>query len=178
MQIARNSESTLLTTRAAAVVFLIFCASNVCASVKVAVASSQQTNGVMYSYTISNLGTDRIVALHIGFDYLHGVPELRTAPVGWTPDNGIPNSSVSSPVGWSATIVTLEESDAFDLEWISDASGAFDIAAHTTVAGFAIRISSPSAEYLNAKYDVVLGSGEHLYGQVEPSNGRRRAVAH
>jgi len=164
--------------RAVVAAFFIFCAATVSASVKVTVTSSQQANGVVYTYSVSNSGTDRIVAFHVGFDYLHGVPELRTAPVGWTPNDGIPSSSVSSPAGWSATIVTLEESDAFDLEWTSDGSGAFDIAAHTTVSGFTIRVPSTTSEYLKASYDVVLGSGEHLYGQVEPANGRRRAVVH
>jgi hypothetical protein len=149
------------------------------AAVKITVSEVQQPGGVVYTYSVANSNdNDRVVAVRIGFDYLHGVAELRTPPAGSTPDNDLPSGSVSSPRGWSPMIVATEESEVFDLEWTSDSSGAFDISPHVTLTGFAVRTPSTTPEYASADFDVILGSGAHVYGRVEPDKGKRRIAGH
>lgn len=160
------------------VLLLMALAGSAIADTRVTMTQARDANGVKYTYAVISGSSERIVAVHIGFDYLHGVPELQVPPTGWTIDSGIANGTIASPGGWTPAVVTTEESPLLDIEWTSDSSGAFDIAPLASLSGFAVRVPAPSDEYASASFDVVLGSGAHVYGRVEPASGKRRAVSH
>ncbi len=137
-------------------------------SVHVKVFESTGATGTTYFYRVVN-GADRpIVAVRIGFDYLHGEAQLQTLPVGWTFEQGVPASSTTSPQGWTARLVTTEESALVDMEWSSDGGSQFDIAAGATASGFSVRLPQASPAYRTANFDVILGDSTHQYGLLEP----------
>jgi hypothetical protein len=138
------------------------------------------TNGDVstYTYTVHNDTSRRIVSVRIGLDYLHGVAELQTAPVGWDPETGLAPNSASAPEGWTPTLVTEEESEFFNLEWDSSADSDFDIKPGATVSGFSVRVPKAATEYRFPQFDIVLEDATHVYGQVQLPADKRRVVRH
>ena len=140
------------------------------AAVSVKVFQSSESGGTRYSYRIVNGSDQPIVGVKIGFDYLHGEPELLATPAGWSLADGIPPSSVTAPAGWVPRLVTTEETDYVDLEWTSDNGASFDIAPGATATGFSILLASPSTAYRNSHFDVVFGNSTHEYGVLQIDN--------
>jgi hypothetical protein len=60
------------------------------------------------------------VAVIVGRDYYHGTSDLVTPATGWTFESGLPTSSVVSPAGWHAAVITTEESRNTEIEWRND----------------------------------------------------------
>jgi hypothetical protein len=146
--------------------------------VRIVVRTTDAGGLTTYNYTVINPTSQRIVALRIGLDYLHGVAELRTPPIGWTLERGLTSSSVTSPAGWTASLITEEESEYFNLEWTSSTDASFDIAPGATTGGFVVQVPSAATEYRLPQFDVVFGNATHAYGRVQPANGKPRAVRH
>lgn len=140
------------------------------AAVSVKVYQASEGGGVRYSYRVINDSEQPIVGVKIGFDYLHGEPELVATPRGWTLADGIPASSVASPPGWVPRIVTMEESDYVNLEWTSDDGAQYDIAPGATKTGFLVLLDSASSAYANAHFDVVFGDSTHEYATLVADN--------
>ncbi len=154
--------------RSFAVLAVLFCAfSALAAPVRVKVFESADANGATYSYRVENTTTQPIVAVRIGFDYLHGEAQLHALPTGWTAEQGVPASSTTSPQGWTARLVTTEESNVVDMEWSSDQGSQFDIAPGATGTGFGVRLPQVAAEYRATDFDVILGDSTHVYGAME-----------
>ena len=161
---------------AAALGILMF-ATPLAAAVDITVRSTQSGTATTYAYSVHNATTQRIVSVRIGLDYLHGVGELRTPPVGWTPEGGLAASSTTSPQGWTPALVGEEESEYFNLEWNSREDGSTDIAPGATVT-FTVRAPTSATKYDAPQFDVVFGDVSHAYGLVQSAETRRRAVRH
>lgn len=137
------------------------------AAVTVKVFESTEGGSTIYYYRVVNDSAQPVVGLRIGFDYIHGEPQLRAEPLGWTLDSGLAPSSATSPQGWAARLVTTEESEFVDMEWSSDAGPQWDVAPGTTKTGFSVKLAAPSSEYRTSKFDVILGDSTHEFGQLQ-----------
>lgn len=147
------------------------------ADVEVTVSEIREVGGVRYSYRIDNHSARSVVALRIGFDYLHGVPELEQQPLGWNVIDGLPANSATSPTGWTVAVVSMEENPFIDIQWEASGGSQFDVRAGTNVGGFTVRVDRETAEYTTAHFDVILADSTHAYGTVQPERiTRRRAV--
>jgi hypothetical protein len=164
----------MLTPRALAFCGVLWVASDPQATpVRVTVVESTTAAATTYSYRVYNGSAHPVVSLTIGLDPRSGESQLRTAPLGWTPERGLPASSATSPRGWTARVVTTEESDLVEVAWSSDAGPQWDIAPGTTVAGFSVKVPGRSAEYRTAHFQVILGNGTLVSGSPEPDRGGR-----
>jgi hypothetical protein len=164
-----NKRNEIGYLRWLAVLTVLLCAfSAAAAPVRVKVFETTDANGATYFYRAENGTTQPIVTLRIGFDYLHGEAQLHALPAGWTFEQGVPQSSTTSPNGWTPRLVTTEESALVDMEWSSDGGSQFDIAPGATATGFSVRLPQASSEYRTVNFDVILGDSTHVYGVLEP----------
>lgn len=145
------------------------CAFAQSSSVQVKVTAQAAGSNTLYSYRVINNGSQPIVAVRIGFDYLHGVSELRLPPLGWTFDDGLPASSASGPAGWEARVVTTEESPFVDMEWSNEGGAAKDIAPGATGI-FRVTVPQPSDAYRTGHFDVILGDSTHTSAPLTPDD--------
>jgi hypothetical protein len=89
--------------------------------VAVKVSQVKTSDGsVRYVYRAVNHASTPFVAVIVGRDYYQGTSDLVTPPTGWTFESGLPISSVVSPAGWHAAVVTTEESRNIEIEWRND----------------------------------------------------------
>lgn len=135
--------------------------------VRVYVAESTRAGSTTYSYRVVNGSQQALVTLVIGYDRRSDTPQLRTVPLGWTLDQGLPASSTTAPPGWVARAVTMEESDLINLEWSSEGGSAGDIPPGATATGFSVKLPRPAAEYRNARFEVLLANGARVTGSLE-----------
>jgi hypothetical protein len=161
----------------AAALGILAVATPLAAAVDITVRSAESGGVTTYAYLVHNATTQRIVAVRIGLDYLHGVGELRTPPVGWTPDGGLTAASTTAPQGWTPALISEEESEYFNLEWNSREDGSADIAPAAS-ATFTVRVPTAATKYDAPQFDVVFGDVTHAYGVVQSAETRRRAVRH
>lgn len=115
---------------------------------------SQPDGTVLYQYRVINGGTKRIVALRIGYDYYHGVPELDELPVGWDPDAGNPGV-IGAPASWRGRVITTEESQYFEVQWRNDRTA--DIFGGQTADDFSVVTPKADTHYLNGHWTVIFG---------------------
>ena len=106
-----------------------------------------------YQYRVINSGPKRVVCVAIGSDYYRGTYELKVPPTGWTFDAGLPAASSTSPSGWHADVITLEESSVVDIQWRND--GTADIMPGQTVSGFSVITPRPDGAYLGSHWTVL-----------------------
>lgn len=125
--------------------------------VDVKVSVEPSAGSTIYHYRVVNTGVRPITALQVGFDYYHGTPELLTMPLNATQD-GLPQSSVTSPPGWNVVMNTTEESGKVDLEW-SVTSPAFAIAPGSNIAGFSVKVPNGDQTYTTSHWTVSLNGG-------------------
>lgn len=97
-----------------------------------------------YNYSLKNLGEHPIVAFSIGYDYYHGTPELT----------GDRPTAIQSPNGWAGRIISLEESNNYQVRWerIDDQS----IDPGETMPGFVILTSHESTQFLNSHWTTTI----------------------
>jgi hypothetical protein len=134
------------------------------------VLASESTKGgvTTYSYRVVNGARLAVVGLEIGYDRGQDAPQLRTYPLGWTVERGIPASGMTSPSGWTGRVVTMEESALVSLAWSSDQGPQWDIAPGATATGFTVRVATRAPEYRRARFDVLLANATHVVGSLEP----------
>lgn len=139
-------------------------------AVQVKVTEQVSGSQTLYSYRIVNNSTQPVVAVHIGFDYLHGVAELPVAPTGWTFDGGLPATSAMAPTGWQALVVTTEESPFFEVHWSNEGAPSGDVAPGTSRAGFRVLLPRAVPAYATAHFDVILGDSTHVSELIVPDD--------
>lgn len=126
----------------------------------VTVKVSQQTfadGKVTYRYRVINnrVGNNlanAIVALLIGYDYYHGIPELSISPVGWTFESGLTQNSTKTPPNWQVEAITTEESPYLNLEWRNN--GTSDILPGQVVSDFSVTVPEADDRYLTGHWTV------------------------
>jgi len=127
-------------------------------SPQVAVKVSQLNNSngsVRYLYRVINQAPGSVVAVIIGRDYYHGISDLVTPPFGWSFDSGLPASSVLSPAGWHATVVTTEESPKIEVEWRSGGPG--DDIGNGQQRVFSVLVSQADDKYRSSHWTTIFG---------------------
>jgi len=160
----RLTQAIVLSAVSALLLLVLIPAPSAFAQPAVQVKVTEETLGsqTVYSYRVVNQGSQPVVAVRVGFDYLHGVPELPVPPAGWTFDDGLPPLSAAAPAGWETRVVTTEESPSFDIEWSNESGPAADIAPGTSRAGFRVVLPAPSGAYKTAHFDIILGDSTHI----------------
>jgi hypothetical protein len=163
----RNRRKTLAAAIAVFGCGLTLGAASAESAIAVKVSESTSGGATTYHYRVVNDSAQPVVGLRIGFDYAHGVPQLSTEPAGWTLAAGLAPGSAASPQGWTARLVTTEESDFVDMEWSNDGEPYFDIAPGASKGGFSVTLAAPSPEYRNSMFDVILGDSTHEFGALQ-----------
>ena len=148
---------------ALAVMICCFCAGTSYAqgAPNIAVKVSQKTladGRVNYRYRVIN---DRVIKntsntitrFEIGYDYYHGVAELKVPPVGWTFESGIPQASTKSPPNWRVDLITTEESPYLNLEWRNN--GSSNILPGKVASGFSVTVPEADNHYLTGHWTVL-----------------------
>jgi hypothetical protein len=125
--------------------------------VDVKVSVEPSAGFTIYHYRVVNTGKVPITGLQIGFDYYHGAPELLTMPLNASQD-GMPQSSATSPPGWDVVMHTTEESRYVDLDW-SVTSPDSSIAPGSNLAGFSVKVPNSDQTYTNSHWTVSLNGG-------------------
>jgi len=112
-------------------------------------------NKAVYTYKIINNSGYHITAFRIGFDPQRETPELPATPIGWTPNEGLAQDSTTAPHGWTATLITTEETPFVEIEWRSADKTQWSIAPSTTSMDFSVVLPQEVPEYERAHFDVV-----------------------
>jgi hypothetical protein len=138
--------------------FGIVRADTVQSPITVSVNAKTVKGGVRYDYQIINRSTAPLASLIIGFGDSNGESELKTPPKGWTISTGIPATSVSSPAGWTAEIISTEESDLLQLQWeISNSSNS--LRPGKSLQGFSVMVPKNDLTYQTSHWTVYASSG-------------------
>jgi hypothetical protein len=137
--------------------------------VKVKVSQENLTDGkAKYHYRVFNNSEHAVVAVRIGFDYYHGIPELKNTPVGWSFYNGLPQGSTTSPNGWNAMVITEEESPYLWVEWrTAHDDPTKDLLPGQMAEGLSVVLPQADNRYRNAHFDVILGNSTHISALLE-----------
>jgi hypothetical protein len=100
---------------------------------------------VVYTYAVTNKGDCPIIGLTVGFDHYRGHTELT----------GSHPRQLSTPNQWSGRVVTLEESDQYEVSWDIDAPSAA-ILPGQTIAGFQIIAAQDSSLFTTSNWTVIV----------------------
>jgi hypothetical protein len=137
----------------------------------VAVKVSQVKNSdgsVRYLYRVVNHASTPVVAVIVGRNYYHGTSDLVTPPKGWTFESGLPTSSVVSPAGWHAAVVTTEESRNIEIAWCNDGQ-AYDIGNGQTSV-FSVLVPHADDKYRSAHWTVIFGDSTVASATLAPDD--------
>jgi hypothetical protein len=142
--------------------------SNALVTLPVAVKVSQESVGgkEIYYYRVTNNSPQSIVGINIGYDYYHGVSELKGVPLGWDFYRGIPSSSASSPAGWRVKVITTEESEYSKLEWVISAPTG-KILPGKSSGGFIAVLPQADDLYKTAHWTAILSDGTIVSAPLE-----------
>jgi hypothetical protein len=146
-----------LLTLAAGALFDIAANAQQVPPVDVKVSVEPSSGFTIYHYRVVNAGTSPITALQIGFDYYYGAPELQTMPLN-AQEDGMPQSSATSPPGWNVVMNTTEETDKVDLAWSVTNLDA-SIAPGSSLAGFSVKVPNRDQTYTTSLWTVSLNGG-------------------
>ncbi|MDT8452782.1 MAG: hypothetical protein RQ936_08575 [Gammaproteobacteria bacterium] len=114
-----------------------------------------------YIYRVTNVSNNAgITSVTVGYDYFHGVPELKTKPV-----------EIFSPQGWNGKIVRTEETLDYEIKWTSS-SASYDIQAGNSLSGFSFTVANEQVEplFLNAHFTVIYGNSTITSKIIQPDN--------
>ena len=98
-----------------------------------------------YTYTIKNTGNRSIIGFSIGFDHYTGTSELC----------GDHPHQVITPDPWQSRIISLEESQCYEVRWES-ASGAESLKPGGAKSGFTVLMNNPNPQLLNGHWTVII----------------------
>jgi hypothetical protein len=86
---------------------------------EVKVAEQREHGKVTYQYTVTNIGSQPIVAFCVGGNQdIAGPYEFTALPLGWVPDQqGRVTEKAALPAGWEAWVLNGDGGKHFALEW-------------------------------------------------------------
>jgi hypothetical protein len=99
----------------------------------------------IYTYAVTNKGDRSIIGLTVGHDFYRGYTELT----------GSHPRQVLSPGMWSSRVVTLEESNQYEVSWDIEAPSAA-IQPGQTAMGFRIITTQDSSLFTTSNWTVIV----------------------
>jgi hypothetical protein len=140
------------------------------AATRITVYEEIRAGRATYHYTVTS-GSDRpIAAVMIGVDAMTGDFVLTALPAGWT-HRDVSHANVWAPAGWTATVISAEESDKVAIQWSADPRAA--IAPGQTVRGFRVALLRPTASYKSSDWQTTDNLGGATTGKLEQMRSDR-----
>ncbi|HLM45027.1 MAG TPA: hypothetical protein VK458_14230, partial [Myxococcaceae bacterium] len=139
-------------------------------SARFSVHRKTSKDNAVYTYKIINNSRYHITAFKIGFDPQREAPELPATPMGWTPSEGLAQDSTTAPHGWTATLITTEETPFVEIEWRSTDKTQWSIGPGTTSMDFSVVLPQEVPEYERAHFDVVFSNSTRASARMVPEN--------
>lgn len=100
---------------------------------------------VVYTYEVTNNGSLPLIGFTVGFDYYRGNPEL----------SGVHPLQVISPAFWISRVVSLEESDRYEVSWdINDRLARINPG--QTLVGFKIEMAQHDLRFTSSHWSVIV----------------------
>jgi hypothetical protein len=131
---------------------------------------------VIYNYRVINTGAESISSVWIGHDNKsdrdvnNDVWELSELPSGWDFYAGIPASSVSTPSGWRAYVITLEESAVHAVAWEVIDDNSPRIAPGQTLTGMSVVLDKADDRYRTGHAHVKFSGQYPISVPLEPDD--------
>jgi hypothetical protein len=138
--------------------------------VNVRVHKKASRDKVIYTYQLENNSQHSIVVFRIGYNFRDEAPELPESPIGWTLSEGLAQDSTTAPHGWTATLITTEETPFVEIEWRSTDKTQWSIAPGTTSMDFSVVLPQEVPEYERAHFDVVFSNSTRASARMVPEN--------
>lgn len=130
--------------------------------ISVGVSAHALKNGnVVYTYTITNNSSSYVGAVSIGYNYDAHISEIRTLPVGWTHDGGLPQGSSTSPTGWRASVTSEHEAPTGEILWEAPSGGG--IPPHSSSNQFSITVPRADSTYTTSHWTCVMSNGPDAF---------------
>lgn len=111
----------------------------------VTVSKEVRADGVMFTYAVTNRGSRPIIGLSVGYDFYRGNVQLA----------GVWPTRLDAPPSWTATTVSLEQSDRFEMQWEIDQSGG-GIQPGQSIALFRALVPADDAMYTNSQWTIIV----------------------
>jgi hypothetical protein len=117
--------------------------------------------GVIYQYRVTNNhAKDEIRGVAIGWGD-RGF-ELTEPPLGWTFYAGLPQSSATSPPGWSPEAYAQEESEFVSVSWQADDPEKSTIGPGQSLSGFSVVVPKQDDAYLNGHANILYTNSRRI----------------
>ena len=129
--------------------------------VKVSAYAEHYGGKLVYHYRVSNNSPYNIAVVRIGYDTKNDadnnndVWELFELPTGWDSDTGIPPASVTSPLGWRAYVITLEETEWLGINWQVIDDNSPRLLPGQTFTGMSVTLDKADANYINGHASII-----------------------
>ncbi len=118
-----------------------------------------------YYHVVNHSETSAIVAVRVGYDRVHGTPELYAPRLDTT---HIPLEFIS-PSGWAGRIEYYEESHYYDLEWESS-DPADDIKVNKDNYRFGVVLSNKRDDHINTHFSIIFGDSTAVSKMLSSDN--------
>jgi len=138
--------------------------------VNIRVHRKSRADKVIYTYQLENNSQHPVVVFRIGYNHRDETPELPATPMGWTPSEGLAQDSTTAPHGWTATLITTEETPFVEIEWRSTDKTQWSIGPGTTSMDFSVVLPQEVPEYERAHFDVVFSNSTRASARMVPEN--------
>lgn len=112
----------------------------------VTVSRATRPEGVVYSYALTNRGILPIIGLKIGYDFYRGEVQLSGS-----------RPTLLAPPSWAGTVISLEESDRFEIDWEVESRDAA-IGPGQTVALFRAILPAENSAYQFGHWTVAVAA--------------------
>ncbi|WP_309895242.1 Ig-like domain-containing protein [Archangium sp.] len=123
---------------------------------------------VIYTYQLENNSQHAVMVFRVGYNHRDEAPELPATPIGWTPSEGLAQDSTTAPHGWTATLITTEETPFVEIEWRSTDKTQWSIGPGTTSMDFSVVLPQEFPEYERAHFDVVFSNSTRASARMVP----------
>jgi hypothetical protein len=129
--------------------------------VKVSAYAEHYGGKLVYHYRVSNSSPYNVAVVTIGYDTqndtdnYNDVWELFELPSGWDSDTGIPPASVTSPTGWRAYVITLEETEWLGINWKIIDDNSPRLLPGQTFTGMSVTLDKADVNYINGHATII-----------------------
>jgi hypothetical protein len=128
---------------------------------------------ILYEYSVHNRSSRVLRSIRIGYDEDAKMPELTTAPLGWTGAKDAAVPGVSSPPGWKSRVLVMADA-VFALEWTAEGGGG--LKPGETLRGLSVLIPEPDMTYVTTRHRLVCDEPPHFSGFVDAGQTADKTV--